>query len=517
MTAIGVTSSDHGFTFGRAESVDQWSALALFLVVQAIAWTAVPAMVFGAPQSNTVELAMWARDFFIVNYKHPALPAWLLGAAYALCGIHLWVSLLLAQFCIAGAYVFVFMLGRDLMDARAALLGALLLTAVPYFTVDALRYNHNVAQLPLWVGFCFGLWRASRSERLPWWIFTAALAALGFYAKFTMALVIAFGALWILLDGEARSRLRGRTLYIALLVFVVLLMPMAVALGATSFGSLTWVLRESARRGIPWPHLLRDVGRTLLIMTTALIAVAAVGRLARRASASGAVVVERRAFAFLLLMGGGPLLLTLLMALVKPLRLEWTAPMYSMIGLLLVALATCWRPLEVRRVRAGWWHAMLALAVSLAVLGGQARAALEARAAGHIGKSLWPASEMAVRFDRLWRNATGQPLRIVGGDSWTAGVAGLMSAGHPSLFTDLDPSHAPAITEQRLEQQGMLVVWTAGSSWRPDAALVQRFPQGNEVFAVGANTAAVTVDYLLIAPGRWSDADWDRWVEPKLP
>src|SRR5690242_10983386 len=100
------------------------------------------------------------------------------------------------------------------------------------------------------------------------------MAALGCYAKFSMALVIAFGALWILLDREARSRLRGRTPYIALLVFVVLLIPIAVALGATEFGSVTWVMRESADRGIPWSHVLRDVGKTVLIMALALIVAA---------------------------------------------------------------------------------------------------------------------------------------------------------------------------------------------------------------------------------------------------
>jgi 4-amino-4-deoxy-L-arabinose transferase-like glycosyltransferase len=448
-----------------------------------------------------------------VNYKHPGLPAWLLALAYDLGGTHLWVSLLLAQLCIATAYVFVFLLGRDLMGAAPALLGALVLPAVSHFTVDGLRYNHNVVQLPLWIGFCFGLWRASRSDRLPWWLFTAAMAALGFYAKFTMGLVVAFGALWIVLDAEARARLRGRTPCIALLVFVVLLIPIAVALGATDFASLAWVSRESARRGIPGSHFLRDVGTTVLIMAAALAAGLTVNRLPPRHLPEFQVAVDRRALSFLLLMGGGPMLATLAMALVAPMRLEWAAPMYSMIGLLLVALLLRRRPRLARWARAGLRHGVLALVASLALLAGHAGAALEARAAGHARKSLWPAAEIAARFDRIWQAETGRPLRIVAGDSWTAGVVGLMSDGRPSLFTDLDAQRSPAMTERRLEADGMLLVWTDGSSWRPDPALAARFLHGREAFAVGPQAAAVTVDYLLIAPGQWSDADWDRWVE----
>ena len=44
---------------------------------EAIAWVAVPTAIYAMPQSNTVELALWARDWFIVNYKHPGLAAWL--------------------------------------------------------------------------------------------------------------------------------------------------------------------------------------------------------------------------------------------------------------------------------------------------------------------------------------------------------------------------------------------------------------------------------------------------------
>jgi hypothetical protein len=186
--------------------------------------------------------------------------------------------------------------------------------------------------------------------------------------------------------------------------------------------------------------------------------------------------------------------------------------MYSVLGLLFVALVIRFRPQNARWVQGGLRQAVIALAASLGVLSVHAVAASDDRAAGRIDKTLWPAAQIATRFDQIWRAQTGQSLHIVAGDSWTAGMAGLLSSGHPSLFTDLDPGRSPAITERRLEREGMLVIWVGDASWHPDPTLVADFPHGRESFLAGR--ATVALNYLLIAPGQWSDGDWERWVEP---
>jgi 4-amino-4-deoxy-L-arabinose transferase-like glycosyltransferase len=514
MTTIEADDRGRALAVGGLRIFSHSSLFVIFLVVQAIAWTALPPTVFSAPKSNTVELSLWARDWFVVNYKHPGLSAWLLAAAYDMFGVHLWVSLLLAQLCIAATYSFVFLLGRDLMGSGAALLGTLPLVAVAFFTVGTFKYNHNIAQLPLWVAFCFGLWRAADNDRLWWWIFTGVIAALGLYAKFTMLMPIAFGALWLLLDNEARRRFNSRALYVALLVFLVLLLPLFIGLGLTDFGSVEWVSAESTKRGISGLHFIRDVGQTILIIAAALVVGMALNRLKLDRISEPRPTLDRRGLFFLLVMGGGPMFLTLTIALAKPSRLEWTAPMYSMIGLLLIGSVIHFRPSLARWAGAGLPHAVIALAASLWVLGTHTAAAVQDRAAGKIDRMLWPAPEIAQRFDSLWQRSTGQPLRIVAGDSWTAGVVGLMSDGHPSLFTDVNPHLSPAISEPRLKRQGALILWADNSSWRPDPSLIGRFPHGSETFSVGRKAEQLTIDYLLVAPGQWTDADSEQWLEP---
>jgi 4-amino-4-deoxy-L-arabinose transferase-like glycosyltransferase len=499
---------DQDVRMSDRSAADRWIAF-LCLVLNIVAWTAVPAQIFPAPHPNALELALWGREWYVVNYEHPALAAWLLGLAYSVTGIHLWVPFFVAELCIAGAYVFVYLLGRDLLGARWGMFGTLLLPVVSHYTLDALRLNQNVVQLPFWVAFCFGLWRASRSDRPHWWVFAAAMAALGVYAKLSMAMVVAFGALWLLIDPEARGRLRGRAPYFGLLVFVVLLIPLVAALVESRFLAITWIGQESGARGTSGPHFLRSVSRTLLYMALAAGGGMLATRIGSRRDASrpsSPPPIEPRAFSYLLFMGAGPLLLTMTIAVVKPIRLEWASPMYSMIGLVLVALVIRFLPRQAGWARAGGRHVVLWLIGSLAILAAYVAGDLRDRGQGRITKEDWPAVEIAARFDTIWRDHTGgAPLRIFGGDTWTAGIAALFSADRPSFFSQLNPEMSLGITPERVQQQGMLVLWSPGSTWQIDPALVARYPHGTEAFAVpdAPKVAPITIYYVVVAPGQW--------------
>src|SRR5262249_37535628 len=63
----------------------------------------------------------------------------------------------------------------------------------------------------------------------------------------------------------------------------------------------------------------------------------------------------------------------------------------------------------------------------------------------------------------IWARETGnQPLRIVTGDTWSAGIIGVTASTLPSAFTDGSFSEAPWITLRRVDQEGMLIVWQPG-------------------------------------------------------
>ena len=99
---------------------------------------------------------MWGREWVIATYKHPALPSWVLEASRILTGAVGWPAYLASQLFIAATFVFVFLLGRDLMGPQRAAAGTLLLTGVAFYAWPTPEFNHNVAETPFWAAAAVG-------------------------------------------------------------------------------------------------------------------------------------------------------------------------------------------------------------------------------------------------------------------------------------------------------------------------------------------------------------------------
>jgi hypothetical protein len=115
----------------------------------------------------------------------------------------------------------------------------------------------------------------------------------------------------------------------------------------------------------------------------------------------------------------------------------------------------------------------------------------------------WPQAEIARRMEAIWVQRTGQPLRIVSGDDWIAGLIGVSAKGRPSLLNRSERSLSPSIDTERLQRQGMLIVWDANKERIPPALrpLVAARPQGQEPFLwPGAATGGLTIGYVIVAP-----------------
>ena len=107
---------------------------------------------------------MWGREWVIATYKHPALPSWVLEATRILTGAVGWPAYLVSQLFVAATFLFVYLLGCDLMGRQRAAAGTLLLTGIVYYSWPTPEFNHNVAQTPFWAGSpgcCGGRWSGS--------------------------------------------------------------------------------------------------------------------------------------------------------------------------------------------------------------------------------------------------------------------------------------------------------------------------------------------------------------------
>src|SRR5262249_11839939 len=106
------------------------------------------------------------------------------------------------------------------------------------------------------------------------------------------------------------------------------------------------------------------------------------------------------------------------------------------------------------------------------------------RTTGRPLRANWPQAEISRRVVDLWMSQTGQPLRIVSGDAWIAGLVGITAPDNPSIWSGPEPSASPWITPERLQREGMLVVWEAERQRLPPHVLerIASTPVGQERF-----------------------------------
>lgn len=445
--------------------------VALFAAAQIAAWTLTPSLVHSAPPLDVVEGYMWGREWVLATYKHPALPSWFLEASRLLTGAVGWPAYLISQLFIAAAYGFVFLLGRDLMGPERAAAGTLLLAGVTYYSWPTPEFNHNIAAAPLWAGFAWALWRSVERRAVVWWILMAVFAASALYAKLSAALILATAAAWILFDPRARACLATPGPWLSLAVFVLLVAPLAAWLVAHDFAPLKYAAeRTTSRSATHIPLFLLDTLANIVGILIILVIAGLIGPWrtlhATNLAHPAAWVIDAPAVRFLLFFTLGPLALAVAAALVSHagLKTAWGSSMFNLGGLLAVALtADRFTSASLRRI--GLSAALLLVALPLGYAATVKMAAHRPTGAGM--RVNWPQSAIAERFAGVWSGATDGPLRIVAGDPWLAGLVGLTQKSIPSILTHGDLALSPWITPDRIEREGMLIVWDASTKGIP--------------------------------------------------
>lgn len=480
------------------------TAVAAFAALQCLAWTIAPAVTHSAPPLDVVESYLWGREWVIGSNKHPNLPGWVLEASRALTGATGWPAYLASQLFVAATYGLVFGLGRDMLGAPRALAGTLLLAGVFYFAWPSIEFNHNVAQLPFWAAIAFVLWRLRARAGLAWWLLLGGLGAAVLYAKLSAGLLLLTGGLWILADPPLRAQLSRPAPWLGLLMFLGLSLPLLNWLIRARWEPLLYAAERSTGSG---EGPLQFLAAQLLAILGLLVMAAIAGLFGP--GKAGEPAAPRSVIAFLATMTLAPVVAATLLAAIagSGLKSMWGSPMLGLAGLLTVALCSRrFSPDALDRLAVAAMVLLAALPLGYAL-----DTLVEPRFTGHPKRQNWPQAAIAMRLEALWREKTGQPLRIVAGERWIAGLAALTASGNPSILSDGDFVLSPWVTPERLRAQGALVVWevrhgTDGRAGAPPANLAPllngatpgvlsfdwpRFP----------NAQPLMIGYAIVPPG----------------
>lgn len=479
--------------------IDPAKVLASLVALSAVVWIVLPALTRLAPPLDVVEGYMWGREWPLLTYKHPALPAWVIEASrVATFGAIGWPVYLASQLFLAATLALVFLLARDLVGNHRALLATLPLLAFEHFAWRSPEFNHTIAQIPFWAAVALFTWRAAELGTWTPWLCLALAMAGGVYTKFSHGLIVVVAAVWLLYDPRSRRQIATIKPWIAGVLAVALIAPIAVWFSRNGILPLEYARSRAAEPSASAASFVARAAITALPMI-AVLALAAV--LARR---DGTLHVEKNnanaaARHFTVTMTLGPLLLSIIMATLSGsgLRTTWSAPVLTLLPLALTVLVPRLslprdpRPLAL----------ILAAAIVIIPAGDAARLFLARSSIEGPTRANWPEKAIATAAAAAWSKEVGKPLRIVAGDTWPASLVGTRNPDRPSILTSGDLTLSPWITPERLARDGVFVVVEPKRPIpEPLKVLIgDRQPKWLEFYAAGRASGA-QLSYVIIPP-----------------
>ena len=218
-------------------------------------WTALPTLLYANLPLDLIEALTYGREWQLGYDKLPPLPWWLVEIMHRAFGADA-AYYALAQAAVIIAFVAVWATARPLIGATGALLAVLIIDGMHYFQYTAVKFNHDVIQLPFWALAGYAFHSALKRGRTGHWLLLGFAFGSALWAKYFVVVLAAPYALFLIFDRDARRALATPGPWLALIVALVIAAPHIVWLFQTDFLPLAYAEhRASDVRGW-YDHIL---------------------------------------------------------------------------------------------------------------------------------------------------------------------------------------------------------------------------------------------------------------------
>src|SRR3984957_18713265 len=231
------------------------AAFGAFLALHFAVWTALPALLYANLPLDLIEALIYGRQWQLGYDKLPPLPWWLVEIAHRLFATDA-AYYALAQACVVIAFALVFATARPLVGAAGALIAVLIIDGMHYFQYTAVKFNHDVVQLPFWALAGYAFHAALKRGRTGHWLLLGFAFGSALWAKYFVVVLAAPYAFFLIFDRDARRALATPGPWLALIVALVIAAPHVIWLFQTDFLPLAYAEhRASDVRGW-YDHIL---------------------------------------------------------------------------------------------------------------------------------------------------------------------------------------------------------------------------------------------------------------------
>ena len=417
----------------------------------AVAWFALPTLLFASPPLSLTEFLLAARQGRVdadAGGPFAAVLSWLAmdsfgtSAVYGLFAISLIVSTILA-----GRLARRF-LGRAMGGAAALLFAAALGIALPLGPFDPERLA-----LPVILWAVLEAWRVIGEGRMRLWPWLAASCGAALFTGWCGWAVVLAIALLFAFTREGRAAFRTRDFVQPVAVALTFLVPFVV-----------WTVRFPPP--LPGPLASIEMSRVGTMLLALMLALATGALLVLLSSPvadrekTGEVPefargpMPRFARTFLLTMGVVPLLVALLLTSIGEVDGLWATPAVPALMIALAGARGEHVSLHRRRLLPGVW--LVCLLAPAAVLALTTVAAPEVGTAQDVN---FPAEALAKPLTEVVMRRTGQPPAYVAGASALAAPLALAMPSKPIWLASEENSNLVPALRRLAASAGVLVVW----------------------------------------------------------
>ncbi len=486
------------------------AAFAAFLALHFVVWTALPTLLYANLPLDLIEALTYGREWQLGYDKLPPLPWWLVEIMHRAFGADA-AYYALAQAAVIIAFVAVWATARPLVGATGALAAVLIIDGMHYFQYTAVKFNHDVIQLPFWALAGYAFHSALKRGRLAHWLLLGFAFGCALWAKYFVVVLAAPYVLFLIFDRHARRALATLGPWLALIVALVIAAPHIVWLFQTDFLPLAYAEHRAAEVRGWYDHILHPaafIGSQIFFLLPSFFIAAPllwhrgtplplVGRGwgwgsrgavasvdvrasppdpppylsptslqsgARERGPGGAREFTADAFdnriVTLLAFGPGLAMIALIAVSGRGTFAMWGYPLWLFIGLWIVLmLRAALDRAHIAHVVAHWGIVFAIFGVVflvnysvLPLIDHRYRAVF------------YPGNSLAATLTQRFHDATGMKLRYVVGAMWDGGNLAHYSLDQPEVLIDGLPRRAPWIDLTDLRKKGAMVVWSGGDT-----------------------------------------------------
>jgi 4-amino-4-deoxy-L-arabinose transferase-like glycosyltransferase len=433
-----------------------------FLALHFAVWTVLPALLYANLPLDLIEALTYGREWQLGYDKLPPLPWWLVEIVHRTIGTDAGYYAL-AQATVVIAFALVFATARPLVGAAGALVAVLIIDGMHYFQYTAVKFNHDVIQLPFWALAGYAFHAALKRGRLSHWCLLGLAFGGALWAKYFVVVLAAPYALFMLFDPRARRAFATPGPWLALGVALLIASPHVLWLLRTDFAPFAYVSHRAEPVRGWFDHALHPAlfaaSQIFFALPSLFIAAALFWP---RGKSPPLPLVGRENFdrRIVTLLAFGPGLATLALIAIsgRGAVAMWGYPLWLFLGLWIVMAArAALEPAQLKHI-VGHWALVFTIFVIVFVANYVVLPFFDHR----YRAVLFPGGALGATLTQRFHDATGKPLHYVIGSMWDGGNLAHYSPDQPQVLVDGEPARAPWIDLNDLRKDGAVVVWTQG-------------------------------------------------------